>query len=151
MTYREWFDAHAEKHRALVEKLLKKGLNKEEIIDYFAFENMVEKEPEFCELYKTRTKCHRSEYLNCYLCACPNFRFTDRPEPDEEGNIVYSYCAIGSKEGKVFVHGKERHQDCSECIVPHLRSYIESHFDTDWRKIMEKCDVSETEEEEKEN
>ncbi len=38
---------------------------------------MVEKENDFCLLYKDNKKCHDYEDLNCYLCACPYFRFDD--------------------------------------------------------------------------
>ena len=69
MTYAEWFDAHAEKHRAIMEKLLARGFGKAEIIDYFDFDNMVEAEPAFCPLYAEKKKCHDMEGLNCYLCA----------------------------------------------------------------------------------
>ena len=52
-------------------------LSDEEVIAYFKFENMVKKEPDFCPLYKDNKKCHDMKELNCYLCACPNFRFDD--------------------------------------------------------------------------
>lgn len=53
------------------------GNTKQEIIEYFRFENMVKNEPDFCPLYKDNKKCHDMEDLNCYLCACPHFRFDD--------------------------------------------------------------------------
>lgn len=142
MTYLNWFRSHAQKHHRLVQKLLHRGLDKEAIIDYFDFDNMAENEPDFCELYKTRTKCHDMESLNCYLCACPNFRFNDNAEPCD-GITTYSHCAIDSKEGAVFEHDNSRHQDCSGCTVPHHKAYICNHFNLNWLKIMAKCQVEE--------
>ena len=51
MSYLEWFETHANKHHVIVQKLSRQNYTKEMIIDYFLFENMVEKEPEFCLLY----------------------------------------------------------------------------------------------------
>lgn len=137
MTYIRWFDSHAKKHRKVVDRLIAQSLDKEAIIDYFEFDNMVEKEPKFCELYKTKTKCHDMENLNCYLCACPNFRFSDEGIRQEDDLIIKSECSINN--GDIFRHGNIIHQDCSSCTIPHHRSYIIEHFDTDWRKIMASC------------
>jgi hypothetical protein len=139
MGYSEWFEAHAKAHNKIVEKLLKRGYSKEQIIDYFDFDNMVEAEPDFCPLYADKKKCHDMEKLNCYLCACPNFRFSDSGLRKEHGKTVYSECAIASKEGKPGVYGDAIHQDCSACTVPHHRDYVEKVFDTEWKKIMAKC------------
>ena len=35
MGYINWFEAHAVKHKKIVDKLLNKGCTKEQIIDYF--------------------------------------------------------------------------------------------------------------------
>ena len=86
MTYTQWFEMHESKHHHLTQRLIKEGLNQDEIIAYYRFENMVEKEKAFCELYQTKTKCHEMEELNCYLCACPNFRFTEEPQK-KRGNV----------------------------------------------------------------
>ncbi len=140
MTYTRWFDAHAKKHHKIVERLLAQGLNIEAIVDYFDFDNMVEKEPKFCELYKTNTKCHEMEKLNCYLCACPYFRFDDAGIRKQGNYLIKSECSIHN--GETFGHENIIHQDCSSCTVPHHRSYILKNFDTDWRKIMAACTPS---------
>lgn len=75
MTYEEWFLKQGELHKNVMKKLTNKSID--EIIEYFKFENMVKNEPDFCPLYKDNKKCHDMENLNCYLCACPNFRFKD--------------------------------------------------------------------------
>ncbi len=129
---------HADKHHLLTQRLLNEGLSQSEIIDYFHFENMVKNEQDFCELYKSNTKCHDMEELNCYLCACPNFRFTTQPQP-KDGKLIHSHCAIDSKDGAIFEHDGNIHQDCSGCLVPHHTSYISTHFNTSWREIMKKC------------
>lgn len=136
MTYIQWFDAHALKHKKIVEKLLACGKSKEEIIEYFRFENMVKHEPNFCLLYVENKKCHDIVNLNCYLCACPHFRFSDKGVKEVEGKVQQSFCAIDSKEGAQSIYGNVIHQDCSNCHIPHAKSYVEKHFDLEWKRIM---------------
>jgi len=135
MSYKKWFDAHAAKHRAIMEKL--SHLSDEEVIAYFRFENMVKNEPEFCPLYAENKKCHDMEELNCYLCACPNFRFNDAGFAVEEGKTLFSTCSIESPDGDRYVSDTAIHQNCAGCIVPHRESYIQKVFDRDWLKIMQ--------------
>lgn len=142
MSYLEWFETHANKHRAIVQKLCEKKYTHEEIIDYFSFANMVEKEPDFCLLYANKQKCHELKALNCYLCACPHFRFNDEGLRVEEGITCKSECSIGSKKSGVFVYENVAHLDCSECSVPHTKAFIRKHFDVDWKKMMKKCSVT---------
>lgn len=141
MSYTQWFDAHAAKHREIVQKLLNLGYDHERIVAYFDFENMVKTEPEFCPLYAEHRKCHDMERLNCYLCACPNFRFDDNALPDTSGKTRYSHCAIDSRDGGTIEHDGAMHQDCSKCTVPHRLSYVLKHFGTDWKAIMSECPV----------
>ncbi|OQX57278.1 MAG: hypothetical protein B5M52_07765 [Helicobacteraceae bacterium 4484_230] len=139
MNYTEWFEAHALKHEKIVKKLLAEKYGKEEIVEYFDFDNMRKNEPDFCPLYAKNVKCHDMEHLNCYLCACPEFRFNDEGIEKKEGKTVYSYCAINSKNGQKLILKDAIHQDCSDCILPHTKTYIEKHFDIDWNKIMKRC------------
>lgn len=139
MTYLSWFEAHSLKHAAVVSKLLSQGISRDAIIDYFEFDSMCDNEPHFCPLYATHTKCHEMEQLNCYLCACPHFRFDDAGLFEESGIINYSRCAINAPKGEVAIFGNSAHQDCSACTVPHQRSVIVSHFNTDWKQIMAPC------------
>ena len=134
MGYSEWFEAHGQKHAAIMAKLT--HLSDEEIIAYFRFENMVEKEPDFCPLYKENKKCHDMQELNCYLCACPNFRFDDKGFKEVNGKSLKSYCAIDSKDGAVFEGEDALHQNCSSCTVPHHEAYIQKVFQRDWFEIM---------------
>jgi len=136
MTYLKWFQTHGEKHRKIMEKLT--TLSDEEVIAYFRFENMAVKEPDFCPLYADRKKCHEIKVLNCYLCACPYFRFNDGGLFEKEGHTCYSDCSINAKEGKRFVTENAVHQDCSDCLLPHKESFIRKVFKRDWFEIMKK-------------
>ncbi|MBA1438340.1 MAG: hypothetical protein FAF05_05015 [Epsilonproteobacteria bacterium] len=141
MGYLSWFEQHANKHKKIVDKLLRLGKTKKEIIEYFCFENMCQNEKDFCPLYAKNKKCHEIEKLNCYMCACPNFRFNDEGIKRVDRKTQYSLCAINSKDGRQGIYGEKIHQDCSKCTVPHHKAYIEEHFDYDWKKMMQKCVV----------
>lgn len=138
MSYKKWFQSHGKKHKKIMQKLTR--LSDDEVIAYFRFENMVQKEPDFCPLYKENKKCHDMEELNCYLCACPNFRFDDEGISKKEGKTIYSTCNIDSKDGDIFQTEEAIHQDCSGCLVPHQETYIKKHFSRDWFEIMKKVD-----------
>jgi len=130
MGYIDWYEKHAIKHKAIMQKLT--HLSNDEVIEYFSWENMCKNEVDFCPLYKDNKKCHDMDELNCYLCACPNFRF------DDEQEVVKSKCAINSKDGVQKDYGGVVHQDCSACTVPHHTKYIKEVFDRDWKNIMSK-------------
>jgi hypothetical protein len=134
VTYTEWFMQHGQKHQAIVDKL--SHLSDLELIEYFRFDNMVEKEPEFCELYKENRKCHDVEGLNCYICGCPNFRFKEEGYRKMDGKMLFSTCSINSKEGDRFITEDAIHQDCTKCMVPHYESYIKKVFSRDWFEMM---------------
>lgn len=128
MSYLSWFNAHAKKHQDIVKRVAEENL-----IEYFRWENISKTDVDFCPLFSEGKKCHQMEHLNCYLCACPNFRF------DDSAPKIKSWCAIDSKEGAQFEHKGIIHQDCSACTVPHHESYIGRHFDTNWLNIMKDC------------
>ena len=134
MSYSSWFQTHGNKHKAIMEKLT--NLSDDEVIAYFRFDNMVQNEPEFCPLYKENKKCHDMEDLNCYLCACPHFRFDDTGLEKMEKKTLYSSCSIDSKEGSQFISDDAIHQDCSGCLIPHHEAYIKKVFSRDWFEIM---------------
>lgn len=143
MGYRSWFDEHAKKHKKIVDKLLQNNLSKDEIIKYFEFENMVENEKDFCPLYAENKKCHDIKYLNCYFCACPNFRFSDEGIEKVDDKTKYSFCSIDSSQGQQSVYDTAIHQNCSRCSVPHLEKYVNEKFDLDWKNAMKECDIDE--------
>ncbi len=140
MTYKEWFDTHAKKHAKILEKL--KHLNDDEVIAYFRFDNMVQKEPEFCKLYKDKKKCHDMEVLNCYFCACPNFRFNVDGIKKQAKKTLYSICSIDSKDGAQYIGEDYIHQNCSACLVPHKEAYIKKHFTRDWLAAMKEVPLT---------
>lgn len=136
MSYEKWFQTHGNKHKKIMQKLSK--LSDDEVIAYFRFENMVQKEPDFCPLYKENKKCHDMEELNCYLCACPEFRFSDAGFSKKGDKTIYSTCSINAKEGGTFQTEDAIHQDCSGCLLPHRETYIKKYFSRDWFTIMRK-------------
>jgi len=142
MAYKTWVKEHYKKHKKIVSKLIEKGYDKEEIIEYFDFENMKQKEVDFCPLYAKNKKCHDMKELNCYLCACPNFRFNDNGIKEVDKKIQYSFCAINSKDGKQGIYGDKIHQNCSGCIMPHKKKFISKVYNEDWMEIMKNSNKS---------
>ncbi len=135
MTYLEWFENHSKKHSQIIKKL--KGRSKEEIIEYFKFENMVKNEPDFCPLYQKNRKCHDLEYLNCYFCGCPYFRFLPNAT---KGKV--SYCSINAKQGTTSKSKGKIHQNCSFCNIPHTKEFVYKMFDLDWENAMKETALS---------
>jgi hypothetical protein len=144
MSYLTWFKEHSNKHKKIIIKLLQKDFSQEQIIEYFDFENMIKAEPNFCPLYTEHKKCHDIKSLNCYLCACPNFRFNDEGFETIDKKTKYSFCSIDSKNGKAGVYDDAIHQDCSACSVPHHKDYVAKHFNLSWKQIMNKCNPETT-------
>ena len=134
MTYEEWFLNQAKLHETIMKKL--ENRTADEIVEYFKYENMKINEPDFCPLYTLNKKCHEMENLNCYLCACPNFRFKDDGFELQDGKTLYSKCGINSKDGSQYIGENYIHQNCSGCIVPHRDKYIKNHFSRDWFEVM---------------
>ena len=135
MSYSSWFQAHGEKHKKIIKKLT--HLTDNEIIQYFRFDNMVKREPNFCPLYKDNKKCHDNEALNCYFCACPNFRFKDEGFKQINEQTLFSYCSIDSKDGTQYFSKEAIHQNCAGCFVPHSEAYIKKHFSRNWFEAMQ--------------
>jgi len=142
MSYEDWYIKHGKKHRAIVDRLIGQGYTKDRIIEYFDFDDMVVNEPDFCVLYTQPKKCHAVEKLNCFLCACPLFRFDDSGVEVRDGHQVRSYCEVNSKHGTQKLFGDVIHQDCKNCAVPHSQKYVQKNFDIDWFNVMRNCNVS---------
>jgi len=133
MTYTQWFTNHSYKHKTILNTINLKSKN--EIIDYFTYENMRDNHNDFCLLYESNTKCHDMQDLNCYMCGCPYFRFDDKGVETIHDKIVYSICIKGL--GSTFESEVSIHHDCSSCEVPHHKKFINDNFDIDWEKMME--------------
>ena len=138
MAYRDWFDKHAQKHKEIVDSL--SHLSDKELIEYFNFDNMKVKHPDFCPLYIKDKKCHDMEKLNCYFCSCMHFRFNDDGVKEVDNKTCYSYCSIESKNHRLFESDRAIHNDCSMCKVPHKGHIIDKYFSRDWREVMKNCD-----------
>lgn len=136
MTYTAWRHTHIQKHQNIIKKL--SNLSDNEIIDYFRWDNMIIYERNFCSLYEDNKKCHQMTHLNCYLCACPFFRFDDEGLGEKEGKILYSICTINAKNSKEFHSDNAIHQDCSSCDIPHHKRYIQKNFNRDLSEIFDK-------------
>ena len=134
MSYQSWFQEHGKKHKKIIEKLAQ--LSDDELIAYFRFDNMVQKEPDFCPLYTENKMCHDNKALNCYFCACPNFRFNDAGFKKVEEKTLFSTCNINSKDGSQYISDDAIHQNCAGCFVPHSEAYIKKYFTRDWFKAM---------------
>jgi hypothetical protein len=134
MSYSSWFQSHGEKHKKIIEKLT--HLSDDELIAYFRFDNMVKNEFDFCPLYAKNKKCHDNEELNCYFCACPNFRFKDKGFEKVEKRTLFSTCNIESKDGSQYISDDAIHQNCAGCFVPHSEAYIKKHFTRNWFEAM---------------
>ena len=140
MSYKSWFEEHAKKHEDLVARLNGRGIVGEALVDYFEFENMVNKEVDFCPLYAQKQKCHDVEYLNCFLCACPHFRFNDEGlHVRDDGVVVKSKCAINSRFASEFVYENIAHLDCSNCTIPHTKEFVKKQTQATWKETMKKC------------
>jgi hypothetical protein len=137
MSYIKWFEKHAKKHKDIVDAI--SNLSDEEIVEYFDYENMKLKHNDFCPLYAKNKKCHDVENLNCYLCACPYFRFDDDGLWQEDGKTRYSICSIDAKGKEDFVKAMSIHQGCTNCVLPHQKSFVYKVFNRDWMKIMHLC------------
>jgi len=135
MSYQSWIKEHNKKHQIIVDKLFL--LSDDEVVEYFRYENMQKNEPDFCQLYVKNIKCHDMEKLNCYLCACPYFKFKDEVGFKEiDGKKLMSFCSIDSKKGSTCKTKNVIHQDCSNCEIPHYEKFIKKVFDRDWNKVM---------------
>ena len=134
MSYSTWFESHGKKHKKIINKI--EHLSDSEIIEYFRFDNMVKKEPDFCPLYSENKMCHENKELNCYFCACPNFRFKDEGFEKKGERTLFSTCNIESKDGSQYISDDAIHQNCAGCFVPHSEAYIKKHFTRDWFETM---------------
>ena len=137
MGYRQWLEQHGKKHACIVKEL--DCLDKEALIAYFRYENLQKSQPDFCPLFAKNIRCHDMENLNCYLCACPYFRFNDEGFYEKEGKKVKSYCAIEAKDAAHIVSKESIHLDCSACTLPHKESFIRKHFSRNWFEMMQDC------------
>lgn len=127
MTFSEWINEYTKRKLDVIHKLKDLQFNKTDIIEYFDFSNMVKNEPDFCPLYSINggTKCHDFDNLNCFYCACPFFQYSD-DEPIR-GNEL-SICTIDSKFASKFKSNDNFQCDCSDCLLPHRKSFVKKMY-----------------------
>jgi len=130
MTYEEWYADNYKKKQEILERL--QGKSPREIVDYFDYDNMILREPDYCPLYKDKMKCHNMDDLNCFFCACPYFLYGNNNNPieiDRDNNTeIMSKCSIKSKFKDVFTYiqddTKKKACDCSGCYIPHKKEFV---------------------------
>lgn len=123
MTYSDWHIENETKKSNLISKLEQDGLSNAETVDYFDFDNMIEKEPLYCGLYATNTKCHDIDKLNCFFCGCPYFIYDDTGLEQIKTKTLYSKCSINAIKGSQFISDDAIHHDCTNCDIPHRPSF----------------------------
>lgn len=87
----------------------------DEMVDYFDFENMSKYQKHFCILYKTGTKCHEIQNLNCFFCACPFYVVQDEK---------HTFCKINSKFASYIVLDDLNICDCTNCHFIHKKFVV---------------------------
>ena len=92
------------------------------IIKQTSFKIRSKTHPNECDYYKQEKSCHPEiEDLNCYLCACPNYK----------SELLEGACKIKSKKGKYHHHKnlpKGKVWDCSDCTVNRTAKEIEKYL-----------------------
>jgi Zn-finger protein len=122
MRYSDWYEKFVQRRDDIVDKLPLSDART--VADYFDYDNISRKDISFCPLFERGVKCHDMESLNCYFCACPYFRFDDDGLDEVDGKRLYSICTIDAPRGKRLIRGDVIHQDCSECTIPHSKSFV---------------------------
>lgn len=87
----------------------KEELVASDILRYFKYENLVEKEPKFCPLFKNKEKCHDGKNIFCWNCYC------DKYDLGSNDDGLIGKCKAKSKKAK-YTNGI---LDCSDCTYPH--------------------------------
>lgn len=119
MSYTAWMKDFLARRERLESLLRLQGLSDAEIWSYFSWENMRQREPDYCELYAKNQKCHEMESLNCYHCGCPFFLYNDEGIAEFGNFKLISACGNASPHRKLTIRNNEAHNDCSNCTIPH--------------------------------
>ncbi|MFW5990524.1 MAG: cysteine-rich small domain-containing protein [Campylobacterales bacterium] len=102
-------------HQKNIKFIEKEGLEEDSLEKSFLYENLSQKEPNFCPLYVENQKCHDIEYLNCIFCACPFYMVKNSK----------TLCSINSRFGKYIGDTL----DCSDCFVPHRKGFVRKQLE----------------------
>ncbi|MCD6596029.1 hypothetical protein J7L68_10215 [bacterium] len=121
----KWFDSYYEKVKAII---VAENLTIHQIPDFFLYDNLSKKYPDFCPLYKSGEFCHSGierKKICCLFCGCP---FYDYSIWDDKRKI-FGGCSINSKFGFRLENG---FWDCTNCNFVHNLDWIKSN-----RKVIE--------------
>lgn len=91
----------------------------EEVVEFFMYENMKERYPDFCPLYKENKTCHEKlskDSFNCFFCACPHFISSLYNKTEKK----FGGCSLNSKNGLYNEYG---YWDCTKCYFVHHPRY----------------------------
>ncbi len=117
---RNWQRAHWGKVRTII---FQNDVLVERIAEYFLYDNLKSKHPDFCHLFKINSFCHEGvsrEKFCCFFCACPYFSSLG----EEDG--IYGKCLREENSSRRLANG---FLDCVDCTFIH---------DLDWsRKNIE--------------
>lgn len=88
----------------------------EETIEFFKYDNLKLKVPDFCVLFKDNLLCHNlpENELICYFCACPFYDY----ELWDEDKKIFGACKNPEGTGIRNEHG---YFDCTNCTLPHQK------------------------------
>ncbi len=118
---RRWFKQYRNKIRTIIDNE-NLSLHFEAIAEFFLYQNMQQKYPQFCELYKKDKLCHNNlpkEKFCCLFCGCPFYNYDIW---DQENN-VFGGCNINSTDG---FRNENGYWDCSNCSFVHHILWVKS-------------------------
>lgn len=92
------------------------------VIEKTSFKIRSKKYPDKCPYYTEGIACHQEvKDLNCFLCACPNYKSTE----------LAGGCRIGSKKGKYYFNKnlpEGKVWDCSDCSINHSPNEVKKYL-----------------------
>jgi len=120
---KKWYVEFAVKRMKILKKYNLKTAY--DVANFFIKSNLMEKEPDFCPLFKSCKKCHDipDDELNCFFCACPYYDFDKWDEDKKE----FGGCLVHSKIGFRNEYG---YWDCSECVAVHRKVFVKTILET---------------------
>lgn len=81
MIYTAWMKDFLARRERLESLLRLQGLSDAEIWSYFSWENMRQREPNYCELYARNQKCHEMDRSTATTAVAPFFSMTMKESP----------------------------------------------------------------------
>ncbi len=125
----QWREEHIRKVKKIIEE---NHLSREEVPEFFLYDNLRKRYSDFCPLFEKGELCHTGvdrEKFCCLLCACP---FYDYTVWDDEAKI-YGACKIHSRHGRRNEYG---YWDCSGCSFAHDVEWVKNHPQL-WLEMVE--------------